>query len=839
MKKIGLVLVCLVILTVLAGCQKGDMIDFLSSNYEVFDYRLLSDEIPDVPKCDKVWTPKGFMGFGQLQQKWVNEIDYGDRWEGISDVDVYPDSWGQLDPETGKYLGSPSQQANGSIVDGVIDEFSFSQGFTDEKYKIEKTYGGHMSTIAMVVKDYETNEILWRKSIGTDFESLVVSNSLIFIKTDLGGGYIARLNPETGEEIWSLNLQIFQSIDAQIFDDKIVFVLGAPNLDKTIICLIDPETGSYMEKEVSFSNIESFICLDNKIWLFDACSNYCIFDMHDESILTGDLGFETDFMLANDKHERIKVIDNLLLIKLLKPDEYDSYYMLFDTKSKKREFLEYEYVDVVNGALVACNEETIFELSPDSLSRIWWVKRTDEMDFNPNPQYYDSKPSVLWCDDRGVLIVGGGKLFCYDQEDSLSKVISQNENGLVATFPEGWSFSSDSDEIDDKIIRLQEIVPNSEKLEIYVPEKFDGEGVLSKKWEIDLGTGKHFVEDMFGSQKFDFLALNDTWCFKKDYLDKEGDWESRKELSFAINPETGDYKETQTRYGITDGKTVWVDDYCGGCLERTLCWKPDVGDIWVGKEFDEGEGLFNRDDFYIVSGKLLFVGKKTWNGLRSEKISLMDPWTGKREWEFSTSNEILRVFSLPLSNSILLETGYAENIGIGEHTYIYEYFVLDINNLIMKKVFDGENFFVFKVDDDVFAMTNGELFRFSNDFEKLEKITDYDQDFRPITDRRKFWNNAAGTYILVESWKNQTLPPELMNTETGEKKPLGFSSQMIINGCLVASDGRRLFSLNPENLNPVWKIECDNLGKNPEVIWQDERGVLIMSDSKLTCFGGN
>ena len=58
-----------------------------------------------------------------------------------------------------------------------------------------------------------------------------------------------------------------------------------------------------------------------------------------------------------------------------------------------------------------------------------------------------------------------------------------------------------------------------------------------------------------------------------------------------------------------------------------------------------------------------------------------------------------------------------------------------------------------------------------------------------------------------------------------------------INSSLIIEDQTQLRGVDPETLQTLWWIDKKDLGENAHVAWLDWRGVCVISDTKIMCFG--
>jgi hypothetical protein len=60
----------------------------------------------------------------------------------------------------------------------------------------------------------------------------------------------------------------------------------------------------------------------------------------------------------------------------------------------------------------------------------------------------------------------------------------------------------------------------------------------------------------------------------------------------------------------------------------------------------------------------------------------------------------------------------------------------------------------------------------------------------------------------------------------------------IINGSLIYQDSpTQIRGVDPDTLETLWWIDKKDLGENAHVAWLDWRGVCVISDTKIMCFG--
>ncbi len=400
-------------------------------------------------------------------------------------------------------------------------------------------------------------------------------------------------------------------------------------------------------------------------------------------------------------------------------------------------------------------------------------------------------------------------------------------------YPAGWKMKND---VTERFIVKQNLRMDS--LIEFEPAQFESSGFLNSKWYIDLDESS-LVTDPSGNPKYSFIPMSNSWNLKMSYT--EGNNPQNIDTYYIIMPETGSFKTDPVRFGVTNGEYVWVDDYCNGCPEKSLCWHKDLGDIWIADDYKPSDGLFRNNRFYIFNGNLFMVDCHSWNRLSDETLSLINPWNGKISWLLSLNYSIRGLYSTDSSRFLFIECSVRTQKmvdGFPSNVYSMHYYVLDTDSLSIKKVFENKSLQMLATDDKLFCYDGESLQELSDSSDSVESIVPIGRGLKIYSEDRRVYNNTTGDFFVAREYIDGQNNVFLINHETGEKKLIKHDNPQIINHTLITTTDNQIQSINPETLEPIWWIDLDkeDLGDNPRVIWCDWRGVLVMSDTKLACF---
>ncbi len=88
-------------------------------------------------------------------------------------------------------------------------------------------------------------------------------------------------------------------------------------------------------------------------------------------------------------------------------------------------------------------------------------------------------------------------------------------------------------------------------------------------------------------------------------------------------------------------------------------------------------------------------------------------------------------------------------------------------------------------------------------------------------------------YILYDIENDQ----QTVVSEAAPEDPTIAPRVAVINGSLITQDSNLIQCLDPNTLKPLWWINSKDEGKNAHVAWLDWRGVLVISDDAVACYG--
>jgi len=348
---------------------------------------------------------------------------------------------------------------------------------------------------------------------------------------------------------------------------------------------------------------------------------------------------------------------------------------------------------------------------------------------------------------------------------------------------------------------------------------FGGRGKLEKKWEIEIDKNQEYpIRYVF--------SYPDSWFI--------GDW-------YVVDPVTGrnpkrDYHfEKSELYGLmlsgpTDGEYVF------GCKNHvgvsSYCWRIKDGiNIWVGSLM-----AFDSSQFFIIKNNLIHIDMSPPN-----KITKVAPWNGEKIWAIASKNNISPSFSkdykeiacgiATISDSLftLLDNGHLYKIDSDSGKWIL------VNDMSQKPIAisaAGENLLVLLSDGSLIEI-DGQSLKVKTTFKTGIDLS-MGADGTPIN----YWVQSIGSKILIAN--EERLPDKasyIFDTKNNACTPFGDDNVFTINSSLIIEDQKQLRGVDPETLETLWWIDKKGLGENAHVAWLDWRGVCVISDTKIMCFG--
>ncbi|NMD13856.1 MAG: hypothetical protein GYA78_00680, partial [Caldisericales bacterium] len=363
--------------------------------------------------------------------------------------------------------------------------------------------------------------------------------------------------------------------------------------------------------------------------------------------------------------------------------------------------------------------------------------------------------------------------------------------------------------------------PNEEKISLYNAPGFEGKGELARKWTTTL-------EEL---KAWHIGAYPQSWQFDRSIID----------------PKTGNIIQHNTPpAGKTDGKYVYGLDY-HQCLLPLDCWELDnYKHLWDGPQ-----ALAGDHHVFTIKGALLHASQPF-----QSLIYRLDPETGETLWQLSADFSG-SVTWCPTENYLAVSVDFYRVEGSLKkeliETYIYlvdpitgqnKNMKLSHNNVISMACV-GNNLWIQTVDAHLLCV----------DLTTMKETKDIKIN-HSLANKLNNWSyplERIGNKLLLSLYSefSKDSPSEveyiLFDTLSGRQtvlsKPAPETSNYIpkvsiINGSLIYQDSpTQLRGVDPDTLETLWWIDKKNLGENAHVAWLDWRGVCVISDTKIMCFG--
>ncbi len=393
-----------------------------------------------------------------------------------------------------------------------------------------------------------------------------------------------------------------------------------------------------------------------------------------------------------------------------------------------------------------------------------------------------------------------------------------------------WEIIPESDFPQPKITLAIDDISNFTQ---WLPVPFKKEGKLQKKWAHEFEPNKNRSEVYAG-------GLPSGWSLLSTYLIDDG------YMSGVIDPDNGKFTPKLHGEGITDGRYVFIDHslgpnsaHCRKIENDETCWS-NLDSTWDASPH-----------FFIVNHCLIY-------SIDSDNIKgifRVDPRNGKLIWAIKLKN--------PINNNYRFSC-----ISSGEYVFALvsklsnDKYVIGYNKAVWAKLFriDPRT-----GDIKLSGLSYGEtLCSISNNKKLL--ITDINPNkysiIEPDTlnqktinlniypETNKFVKSSAesiGRYILIDLHvydHNDSKLVFLLDPESPENirtiiNPQSNNAMSVkcINSSLIIEDQKQIRGVDPDTLEILWWIDKKDLGENARVAWLDWRGVCVISDTKIMCFG--
>jgi len=331
------------------------------------------------------------------------------------------------------------------------------------------------------------------------------------------------------------------------------------------------------------------------------------------------------------------------------------------------------------------------------------------------------------------------------------------------------------------------------------PFKSKKEG-LTKYWEYTIGRESSYTN-------FLIKSLPGGWLIDSNYI-LYGSL-----LKGMILPLDGKFmKYTDLPIGPTDGALVFGSQYFQG-TNPIQCWDLKSREI-VWSNLSYPPGLYNWS--YLKGNKLISV-------YSTDKcyIYILEQANGEVLWGLESSAEYQATQSI-LNNSTLFVVLSAKNLD-NKNTLVS----INIETKTIKTLSCNSITDIINLGKRIFILEGGNSL-IELDYEKMNEIHKYQVpetvELSPIAGKILLKNNQESRFYLF-------------NPDTGMKKDLSSINAITINSSLIIEDQKQLRGVDPDILETLWWIDKKDLGENAHVAWLDWRGVCVISDTKIMCFG--
>ncbi len=358
-------------------------------------------------------------------------------------------------------------------------------------------------------------------------------------------------------------------------------------------------------------------------------------------------------------------------------------------------------------------------------------------------------------------------------------------------------------------------------------EPFSSEGELTQRWEID--TPKNYEYSKI-------MATPNSWLIEDIIATESIQQKPIIGRRISITPENGEIKPLPNIFTPGD-KEFHMDLACLGTTDSIhvyasnsfmlggtgSCWDLSSNKIiWSNYVVD---GFANK--FTIVGDSLIYIHENPSDELKI--FSGLVPATGDILWSTKLTNEKIdwlslneSIWVLPLNGTELLRVNSKD----GSKTSINLISIVDkLLGTIGHKIFlltrSGSLILL-----DTIKMEQSEL-----------TIPDFNVD--------ESSNVLFNKYLFAMSRSDKSSQYEIVSFDQIKqtfKKTQVFnlpSETLVsaINSSLIIEDQTQLRGVDPETLQTLWWIDKKDLGENAHVAWLDWRGVCVISDTKIMCFG--
>ena len=392
----------------------------------------------------------------------------------------------------------------------------------------------------------------------------------------------------------------------------------------------------------------------------------------------------------------------------------------------------------------------------------------------------------------------------------LTSLIGCNYSNVIATFEVVKIGTAHCVKIDGsknwKEIWERENFSEPRIVKEWMPNVFAAQGVLSLKWSYDKTVDMKIA-----------TAIPEGWIIGQG-------------KSYDPNQETGIYDPAKGwrpkkigMPGVTDGTNVY-----GYIWPRysspTSCWDIKTGEeIWSNQQI-----IYGNSQYLIVDSALLFISKPS-----SINIIRHEPTTGGILWSMMTKNDYSGN-----SNVSWVKTNESLMIICNRFTTDNDK-VIPKESLIYKinpksgafqtlKISGLNSTSVCSIGDFVWILfPDGTLIEIdSTGLKETRAYIAKQLDSIQSVGKKIIFANKAKTQYAIFDPASETI------TNIGD-----CDKAYSINSSLIIEDQTQLRGVDPDTLETLWWIDKRDLGENAHVAWLDWRGVCVISDTKIMCFG--
>jgi outer membrane protein assembly factor BamB len=389
-------------------------------------WTLSTRQIPYKLESINQWNAEFLVYKGELIINWSIKNDSNtttDNYRISKPYRSYPNYWGIYS----KLI------LDGEMLDGLIDptngrftSFYNNLGITDGEYIYTDDAVYPDSSNCIRISDMS---VVWKGgtigSVCSYFPTVFISNeSLIYVDSCVGNPNqtIKRVNPKTGEQIWTLELEDSKQeegkygITLRESTSKFLIVRISEYLrvegEKTKSILkgfykINPSDGSVSKINIDPKyEINELLRCDDEILMCTNNLEMIEYNPDNDNVIIHDIAESLNLKPSSNiffDASYIKDSKVLLTVNNFKNDTSHLQYFTYDFKSKKLSSISKEKansIQVVNGSLIVEYGNKSECIDPETQETLWTIE-------------YKKEGSVQWLDWRGVLTYQDNQLVCY------------------------------------------------------------------------------------------------------------------------------------------------------------------------------------------------------------------------------------------------------------------------------------------------------------------------------------------------------------------------------------------------------------------------------------------